>query len=373
MGYHYCVCGAGRQGVAVIQDLILFCNARKVTVCEPDSKAVHHAQKRLKGMLGKSGHERIVWCGSEPPGNPDIILSCAPWSENVLLTKMAVERGVPFCDLGGNPETVKAQSMIDTQTAIVPDCGLSPGISNILAVGLAREGCDEIHVRCGGIPERETGHELNYKLTFNPMGLLSEYRGKVPVIRNGRLGYVEALSTIEPCGNTYECSPTSNNSPQVVETLLSLGVREYDYATIRYKGHWQLVRGWKAAGFLSTDKNDAKLAAILEKNPDLRYSPLLDRDMVILSVLGKGGNPGTKRSFGFEIIVHADDKTKLSAMELTTSWGITIVASYMLAYSGDSKVPKGFMTPEMFVPSDFLWNEIVRRTCYFSDCVKSSQ
>ncbi len=372
MGYRYCVFGAGRQGVAAIYDLIKFCEADLVVIYEPSDEAFNLANRRLNDLLGDAYH-KVIWTASlndkQTPrvdwNSFDVMLSCAPWKANFDLTKFAMRWNTPFCDLGGNPETVDQQESLHPITPVVPDCGLSPGISNILAVYLAEKGCDEIKVRCGGIPLTRFNDDLNYRLTFDPMGLISEYSGDVPVIINGMLQYIKALSIVEPYGNKYECSPTSNNSPQVVESLHCLGVREYDYMTIRYNGHWNLVRGWHAAGFLKGNKEmDLHLAEALSKNPELQYDPETHVDKIILSVVGKAAidrvtEDNMKVTKGFEFEVFADPETKFSAMELMTSWGITMVAHYIATYPSLS--PKGFATPERFVPGKRIMDEIQKR------------
>lgn len=365
MGYKYCVFGAGRQGVAAIYDLVKFCEADSVIVYEPDDFAL--AADRLDDLLGDD-RDKVYWVETLDDRRTqqidwkafDVMISCAPWKANLELTEFAVRWGVPFCDLGGHPDTVGKQESLEPKTAVVPDCGLSPGVSNILAVHLAKRGCNEIRVRCGGIPLRKFDNGLNYRLTFDPTGLVSEYSGDVPVIKDGVIRLIPALSVVSPCGDTYECSPTSNNSLQIVETLCDLGVLNYNYMTIRYKGHWDLVRGWKAAGFLSgDDQADLKLAQVLEKNQSLKYNPEIHADKVILSVMGNSGEGSLRVRDGFDFTVLADPDTRFSAMELMTSWGATMVAHYMV--KNPDKTPNGFATPERFVPGDWVLNGLRKR------------
>lgn len=386
MGYKYVVFGAGRQGLAAVYDLVLNCEAERVLVVEPDAEVSDRATERLQGLLADHrppARARFVGDAPDPDAlrEYDVILSCAPYAANLGLTKLAMAAGVPFCDLGGNPETVGEQDELygDSRIPVVPDCGVSPGLSNILAATLAKRGCDQIRVRCGGLPldENQPGGmpdpvwsdsgEFNYKLMFNPMGLLSEYSGWVPIIQEGRVLRSLAIGTTEPfqwgeCG--LEASPTSNNSPQVVARLRDLGVKDYNYMTLRYPGHWDLVRGWMAAGFLlpsdpgGVREGDEALAAQLAANRCLKYDPDKDRDRLILSVQGSKGTAGLREHSGFGMEVWSDTETKFTAMELTTSWGITIVAHQMV--SGVA-APHGFATPEEFSDGDWVFGQIKKR------------
>ena len=376
MGHKYVVFGAGRQGTAAIHDLLVNCEADHVRVAEPDARAAGTAQARLRSLCG-SVAERVDFVATASASDlagADVALSCAPYRFNPELTELALRCGVAFCDLGGNPQTVARQREVaeraQARTPVVPDCGVSPGLSNILAVHLATvHGADRIQVRCGGIPSTETAavNPLKYKLLFDPQGLISEYSGMVPVIRDGRLEHVEALSVVEPFdAGRYECSPTSNNSPQVVEYLRSLGVREYDYMTIRYPGHWSIVRHWRDEGFLRGDAEaDGRLLARLASDPALHYAPQADRDRMILSVQGSaptGSDPAMfRKHLGYSIDLPADAATRFSAMELTTSWGITIVAHFLARNRGTPTLPTGFATPEQFMDTSWTIDKLARR------------
>ncbi len=365
--FRYAVFGAGRQGTAAIYDLVKFCEASKVLAVEPDAKRRKESGSRMQKLLGKDA-KRISWTGSAKALDLfgfDVILSCAPYQANLALTKMALQAGVAFCDLGGNPETVAAQEKLASKKKIpvVPDCGVSPGLSNILAVHCAHvHGAETVEVRCGGLPLQipdPKENPLQYKLVFSPWGLISEYSGRVPAIRNGKLSYLEALGSIESFDSEHESSPTSNNSPQVVQYLARCGVKHYDYMTVRYNGHWKLAQGWKSIGYLKgNSEKDAQLAALLESDPILRYHPDRDRDVLILRVRGSKQIKSLQRSFEYRFDVPSDLKTRFAAMELMTAWGITIVAHHMA--SGRGK-PHGFATPERFVDTAWVISELERR------------
>lgn len=365
--FAYVVFGAGRQGTAAAHDLVLHCDAREVLLVEPDRARGAAAAKRLAKLLGvRARCLRHADSASDADlAAADVVLSCAPYSANVELTRRSIQAATAFCDLGGNPATVAAQERLAARARVpvVPDCGVSPGISNVLAAHCAKvHGCDEVHVRCGGLPLVRPDPAVNpllYKLVFSPWGLISEYSGRVPCLRKGRLVHEPALSVIERFDAGLECAPTSNNSPQVVAYLKSCGVREYDYRTIRYDGHWGLVQGWRSLGYLrGNEALDRELSERLAADPVLRYDPAVDRDVLVLSVRGTAQRDGLRRAFEYRFDVPADRATKFAAMELTTCWGITIVAHHMASGRG---APEGFATPERFVDTAWFLAEIERR------------
>ncbi|MBL8860778.1 MAG: saccharopine dehydrogenase NADP-binding domain-containing protein [Planctomycetes bacterium] len=363
----YVVFGAGRQGTAAVHDLVLHGEARSVLVVEPDAARARGAKQRLTRLLGQRATRLRFRADAGPTelADADAALSCAPYSANVELTRRALAARVPFCDLGGNPAVVARQEALARrcEVPVVPDCGVSPGISNVLAVHLARaHGCDEVRVRCGGLPLVRPDPALNplgYKLVFSPEGLISEYSGAVPALRGGRLVLEPALSSIERFDAGLECAPTSNNSPQVVRFLARAGVKDYDYRTIRYDGHWGLVQGWRTLGHLAGDEQrDRELALRLASDPALAYDPARDRDRLILSVRGTARAGPLRRVHELRLDVPADRATRFAAMELTTCWGITIVAHHMASGRG---APRGFATPERFVDTSWFLAQLEER------------
>lgn len=371
-GAAFAVFGAGRQGLAAIYDLVRFCGARRVFVGEPDEKRAHVASARLGALLGEDAR-RVSFAPDIDESDlksSDVVLSCAPYTANLALARRALGAGVHFCDLGGNPGVVAAQERAarGARTAVIPECGVSPGLSNILAAHLARDrGCDEVHVRCGGIPARRPSSKRNplgYKLVFSARGLVSEYSGDVPVLRAGRYVTVPALSVVEnlmnESGEALECSPTSNNAPHVARFLLQCGVRDYDYMTIRHPGHWKRARAWRKSGALSGNTPaDERLIKKLDDDKVLRYVPGRDRDRILLIVRGKNRKlRGLAQTHELRLDVTADTSTGFSAMELSTSWGITIVAD---ALARKRVGVKGFATPERVMDGAFVLKELSRR------------
>jgi len=369
MGYRYAVFGLGRQGTAAVYDLLVNCEADGVVGFDPDAGRRDAAERRIRPLVGQDAPLRVAdaaGCDCQAlAGEVDVVLSCAPYRFNPEITRSCLEAGLPVCDLGGNPDVVAEQERLaqGKNTPVVPECGLSPGLSNIAAVHLAKEhGVNQLIVRCGGLPADPPDPDVNplqYKLVFDAQGLISEYSGQCPMLADGRLESVPACSFVEEFDPEHEAFPTSNNAPQVAEYLRQCGVGDYNYMTVRYHGHWVCLQGWKALGFLRGDAElDAGLRDLLNASDVLRYDPASDRDKVMLLVRGTREGQGLERSWEYRMEVAADPRTGFSAMELTTSWGGTIVAHHLASGKGR---PEGFATPERFVDTGWVLGEVDRR------------
>lgn len=354
--------GAGAMGLATCYDLAQFCDAAAVVVVDPHAGRLEKADMRLRALFGNKKGPFVFTAqpGEQILRTADVILSCAPHKANVDLAQLAMQHGAAYCDLGGSHEVVALQKMYarmrNTSSAVVPDCGWSPGLASIIAVRMAKKyGCNRISIRCGGVPHRRPDPKKNkllHKSTWSAIGLAHEYAGKAMTIRNGILYAVRALSKIEKYDDEFESAPTSNNSHFIVEYLRDCGVDWFDYQTLRYHGHFRAVLGDKKK------IDEEEFVKRVLSDPAVAYDRERDYDRGILVVEGGKGTRSLKETIRYRIDIVADHVTRFSAMELLTSWGIAIVAHHMA--SGRGK-PQGFATPEMFVDSDWVMTELKRR------------
>lgn len=363
----YAVLGCGRQGIAVIADLLDYCQADRVVAFDTDAGVT----ARLREVLGE--HAARVDLHALSPADPaaahrvvELIagsacaISALPYALNPDATRLCLRAGVPMCDLGGNPDVVAQQMAICGEDGlVVPDCGLAPGLNNILAVYLRqRFAVTAMRAYCGGIPaERDPANPLQYKLLFSPWGLVSEYSGRCAVLRNGRVEFVEALTGLEPLPNEREAFFTSNNAPLSFEQLAGLEVREYAYKTVRWRGHLERVLLLKSLGFFRGNRAlDQALVDGMSQQPWLAFDRTRDVDEVVLWLEGESDD-GSRYRAG--ITVRGD--RRLTAMEKTTSWGATIPA-YWIARAAGANLPRGCLPPQQVVDAAWAVDELKRRT-----------
>jgi len=134
------VLGAGLQGSACAYDLLQQPGVEQVTIAdlEPDRipRALEpHVGKRLTLLrldVQDGAALRAAMHGH------DAVQNAAPYYFNLAVSRAAVDAGVHCADLGGNTEIVFQQKALDAEAkarrvSIIPDCGLAPGMVNILA------------------------------------------------------------------------------------------------------------------------------------------------------------------------------------------------------------------------------------------------
>jgi lysine 6-dehydrogenase len=339
------VLGAGRQGLAIGYDLLRYGGAEELTLVDASTKAVRTGAKRLKELLPGARVKQLARAIKTTGAvtllkDHDVAVSALPYRFNPGLARAAVRAKTHFCDLGGNTELVAEALELDEQATkagvcIVPDCGLAPGLGNVLASIAIEEvpGARHVRIRCGGLPLQPAG-PLGYQLLFSIGGLTNEYRGEAIVLREGRLQRFEAFTEPEsfqgpPGLGLLECFFTSggtSTAPWRYEGRLET----YEYKTVRYHGHYEKMRAMIDLGLLETepvtvDRKKISPRAVWEAVA----APHLEGDGKDLAVLRVDVTDQRGRGVRNELLQYHDDATGFTAMEQTTGYPTAVVAQAM--------------------------------------------
>jgi lysine 6-dehydrogenase len=220
---------------------------------------------------------------------------------------------------------------------IVPDCGLAPGISNLL-VGHAAAGLDEVgtvHIMVGGLPEKPVP-PLGYTVTWSPESLIDEYTRKVGLIKRGRKVEVEALSDVEeiefPSIGKLEAFYTDG-----LRTLLhTIHVNDEMWEkTLRYPGHVDKIEVLRALGFFDEAKVEVGNVSISPRKLTVTlFERKLHRpdvkDVVALRVEVSGIKDHKQTTYLYHLLDFYDEKQKTTAMARTTAYPASIIAQIIL-------------------------------------------
>ena len=132
------VLGAGIVGRAAAWDLKR--RGHQVTIADADSAAALAAADNF-GIAAETIDVSDAAAVAAAMQRHDAVVSAVPYSYGVALAAGAVAAGCHYFDFGGNPTIVKQQlemsaAAVAGDVAIVPDCGLAPGVANVMAAGL---------------------------------------------------------------------------------------------------------------------------------------------------------------------------------------------------------------------------------------------
>lgn len=346
MAIRYTVLGAGMQGQAAAYDFVRFGNAESVCLADINLAAAEQAAQKINDLLKTS-----IVCAEQLDikdieqvkvrfRQSDVCLSAVPYFFNYKLTEAAIEAGCHFCDLGGNTDVVFKQheltkSAEEAGVTVLPDCGLAPGMANILAAhGIAKiEQPRKALIRVGGLPQNPQP-PLGYHLFFSMEGLTNEYFGKAHVLKNNQRVEVDTFTELEdiefpePFGKceAFMTAGGTSTCPWTFEGKLE----EYDEKTIRYPGHYEQMKTIHELGLLGLDTVDVNGQQVVPRQLfHAVVEPLLKvgdpKDVVLLRITVSG----EKEKMVMELIDTFDDATGFSAMQRTTGWGASIVAIMM--------------------------------------------
>jgi lysine 6-dehydrogenase len=355
------VLGAGLQGSACAYDLLQRKEVERVTLADL-------RPSRIPRWLKQAAGERLTLTKLDVAQAPrlrgvmrghDAVLNALPYYFNYPVAKAAVGAGLHCADLGGNTEIVQKQKKLDAAArkrgvSVIPDCGLAPGMVNIIAAeGIRRVGdAQTVKIYVGGLPQRPEP-PLNYQIVYSLEGALDYYTTPSWILRGGRPKRVDALSEVEmvqfpaPVG-TLEAFHTGGG----ISTLpwaYAGKVQTMEYKTLRYPGHVAIMRPIRDLGLLDTKPIAVKGTKVVPRDAFIAaVSPKLTkpegRDLVALrvEVTGKNG-----RRAAWQLLDYYDEPHGISAMMRTTGYSLAITGVMQV----DGRIEaRGTRTPDEAVP-----------------------
>jgi lysine 6-dehydrogenase len=358
------VLGAGLQGCAAAHNLLQHDAVEQVTLADLHPNRLPaflqpYLGKRLRAVpLDASDFEAVV---ALMKGH-DTALCALPYYFNEPMTRAAIESGSHFCDLGGNTEIVFQQKKLHHAAAarnvsVIPDCGLAPGMVNILAAeGIRRvEHTHSVKIYVGGLPQHPEP-PLNYQIVYSLEGALDYYTTPSWVLRNGKAVQVDALSELEPQEfpapvGTLEAFHTGGGV-STMPFAFEGKIDTMEYKTLRYPGHVAIMRPIRELGLISNVPIPVKGQPVVPRDlfiaavqPRL-YKPE-GRDLVALRVVVAGTRGGTPVSVTFELLDFYDASLGISAMMRATGFSLALTA---LMQADGTIAAKGVHTPDEAVP-----------------------
>ena len=366
------VLGAGLQGSACAYDLLQQSRVEQVTLADiqPDRAAAFvkpFAGRKLS--LVKLDVQDPAAVRSLVQGHV-AVMNALPYYYNLDVTRAAIAGGLHYSDLGGNTEIVFNQRKLEAEAqarnvSVIPDCGLAPGMVNILAAeGIRRVGqADSVKIYVGGLPQHPEP-PLNYQIVYSLEGALDYYTTPSWVLREGKPTRVDALSELEsldfpPPVGTLEAFHTGGG----ISTLpwaYEGRVRTMEYKTLRYPGHLSIMRPIRELGLLDLTPIKVKGKEIVPRDAFIAtVSPKLNkpqgRDLVALRVDVRG--PDGRRA-SWELLDYYDEARGISAMMRTTGYSLSITG----LMQADSRITaRGVQTPDEAVPFDAYVTELKKR------------
>ncbi len=345
------VLGCGLIGSAIAQDLAADSNFL-VTVADVDEKNLAAVAglprvNRIRRDLAVAANVRDL------VSDVDVVLGALPSRIGLATLRAVIESGRPYVDISFMSEDalqLDGMARKGGVTAVV-DCGLAPGLANLIIGYLSTE-VDEIErvdYYVGGLPKvRHWPYE--YRATFAPYDVVEEYTRPARLVENGRVVVKPALSEPElmsfPRVGTLEAFNT-DGLRSLIKTVRARNMRE---KTLRYPGHRDLMCVLRETGFFGKEEIEIKGARIapMDLTAKLLFPlwarPHHEEEFTVLRVVVEGFAEGRFRRFTYDLYDEYDPAKDMTSMARTTAFPCAIVAR--LLADGSLAMP-GVQPPEV--------------------------
>ncbi len=353
------VVGCGRVGKAIAKRLGQL-GFTRLTLIDISLDAAEEAAKltEARARVAKADASELSELRGMLEGH-DVACIALPGSTGPLGVSAGLRAGVNVVDVSySDLDPFSFASLAqESKVAFVPDCGVAPGLSNILA-GRAESKLgelEELKIYVGGIPAKPEP-PLEYCVTWSVEDLIEEYVRPARIVADGQVTVVEPLSGVEEV-------EFPGNPPLKLEAFYTDGLRTLIKTikarrmfekTLRYPGHAAKVKLLRDLGLMSSE--EVRVSGVLVRPRELlaellkaRLKPC--RDIVLLMVEASGALGRAK----FTMVDEYSEAEKLSAMARTTGYTAATVA--LLVAEGEVEV--GVAPPEELGRRDVLYGKII--------------
>ena len=370
------VLGAGLQGSACAYDLL---QNPAITEVRLADQRVDRLPAFLQSYIGKGRLTTIqldvkdAKAVAAAMAGVQSVMCALPYYLNLPMTEAAIAAGAHFCDLGGNTEIVQQQQRLTASAeakgvTVVPDCGLAPGMVNILAqLGIDRcDSVDSVRIFVGGLPQHPEG-PLNYQIVYSIEGVLDYYTTLSWIIRDGKQLQMKALSEIEPIH--FDAPVGELEAFHTAGGLSTMAFRyqgkipNMEYKTLRYPGHAKIMEAIRELGLLELEPVQVKGTTVVPREVAIaQMQPRLTKqnspDLVALRVVVTGTKGGKPITHTFELVDRYDAAHGISAMMRTTGYSLSITGQLQ---AEGAVSPAGVHTPDECMPGERYIAELAKR------------
>lgn len=255
------VLGAGMVGAAMAVDLAA---SHQVLSVDRDADRLAKLSNRF-GLETRAADLSQAEVVAKVCWDADLVVGAVPGFMGFETLRTVIECGKNIVDIsffGEDPFELDASAQAHGVTAVV-DCGVAPGLSNMMLGYHSAQGPVSAY-RClvGGLPVKRTW-PWQYKAPFSPVDVLEEYTRPARMVEAGQIITRPALSEpelvdLDPVGileafNTDGLRSLLVTMPQVPEMAEK---------TLRYRGHVEYIRVLHESGFLGAEPVSVGDAAV---------------------------------------------------------------------------------------------------------------
>jgi len=349
------VLGGGLVGRVIARDLA---GEKDLQVTVADASPATRTRLGAEGLGTAALDLRDDAAVRNAVADTDVVVGAAPGHMGFRLLKLVIEAGKPYADIAFMPEDFLELDGLARERGVtaVVDCGVAPGLSNLLC-GRAAHELDDVErmlILVGGLPKNRVW-PFEYRVVFSAVDVIEEYTRPARWVEHGTLVTKPALTDVEPVDlprvGTVEAFNT-DGLRSLAKTLRAPFMKE---KTLRWPGHVEKMRMLRETGFLSLEPIEVAGARVRPYDVttkllfDAWRLPPGEADLTVMRVEATGTAGGKRQTWTWDLYDEADLASGFHSMARTTGFPCAIVAR--LLARGELHRP-GVQPPERLAGDD---------------------
>ncbi|MEI8110522.1 MAG: saccharopine dehydrogenase C-terminal domain-containing protein [Chitinophagia bacterium] len=285
----------------------------------------------------------------------DLVISAVPGYMGFEVLRNIILSNKPVVDISFFPESIDSLDQLAKEKGVmaVMDCGVAPGMSNLILGQYANK--MEVQEFCfyvGGLPVRRDP-PFEYKAPFSAIDVIEEYTRPARLRKGGKDVIMPALSENEMI-HFDEIGDLEGFNTDGLRSLLHSfpAIPEMSEKTLRYPGHAQLIETLKDIGFFKPEHLQSTARVLI----DCWKQEESDKDLTAMRVILRGKKEKQNITIEYSLLDYYDDTAKLSSMSRTTGYTCCAMAEWMLMGKTNQA---GVFPPEMVGKDDELFRFIL--------------
>jgi lysine 6-dehydrogenase len=345
------VLGAGMVGSAMAIDLA---QEHDVTITDFKQDVLDTVKARASNLKAQILDVTQTELLKETIKSFDLVICAVPGFLGFNTLRSIIEAKKDVVDISFFPEDALELHQLakDNGVTAVVDCGVAPGMGNII-LGYYNEKMTLTDFEClvGGLPKTKQW-PFCYKAPFSPVDVIEEYTRPARYVENSQIITREALTDCEYVEFDQVGTLESFNSDGLRSIIQTMShIPNMKEKTLRYPGHVEYIKVLKSSGFFSEETIDVNGTPI--KPLDFTSKILFDEwklgptepELTVMRISLRGTKDGEACSITYHLHDEYDAESQTSSMARTTGYTATAVANLFL---------KGIFTEKGVFPPELL-------------------
>ena len=382
--------GCGGQGRAALYDLSRNEKIERITCADLQPRVLGSfdfiSKEKIRGVRLDASDQSAL--AAVMDGDYDVVLDFLPPQCVRPVAEAAIQSGVHLVNTNYPYDILDLdQAARERKVAIMPECGLDPGIDLVL-YRYSLDYFDEVfrlNSYCGGIPAKDAcDNPLNYKISWNIEAVLNSQKRDATLIAASEAINIPAemqhdnafIHQIEfPGVGLLEAIPNGNAVHYAELLNIADTLRETGRYSLRWPGWCDFWRPMKRFGFLSHvpirgiphEVSPFEIVAkVLE--PQLQYKDG-EKDLAVMVNIIEGLKDGERQTMTCSLLIERDLATGLMAMNMGVAYPACIAAGMIL----DGTISKkGVLSPATDLPHDQFFKGLMERGIEVNETIEPS-